>query len=108
MPTTISIDAKVKAAPAAELYALAADPRRHHELDGSGTVGEPADRDDSERDDGVDVVIERAVRDDLFVAVHGHGDTEGESHDQCAEGLEVVERFCHKRFPGFPDSGFPD
>lgn len=25
-------------APAAELYALAADPRRHHELDGSGTV----------------------------------------------------------------------
>ncbi|BBZ50174.1 SRPBCC family protein [Mycobacterium heidelbergense] len=26
------------AAPAAELYALAADPRRHHELDGSGTV----------------------------------------------------------------------
>jgi len=26
------------AAPAAELYALAADPQRHHELDGSGTV----------------------------------------------------------------------
>lgn len=26
-------------APAAELFALAADPRRHHELDGSGTVG---------------------------------------------------------------------
>jgi polyketide cyclase/dehydrase/lipid transport protein len=26
------------AAPAAELYAIAADPRRHHELDGSGTV----------------------------------------------------------------------
>ena len=26
------------AAPAAELWALAADPRRHHELDGSGTV----------------------------------------------------------------------
>jgi hypothetical protein len=26
------------AAPASELYALAADPRRHHELDGSGTV----------------------------------------------------------------------
>jgi Polyketide cyclase / dehydrase and lipid transport len=26
------------AAPAAELYAMAADPRRHHELDGSGTV----------------------------------------------------------------------
>ena len=26
------------AAPAAELYALAADPRRHRELDGSGTV----------------------------------------------------------------------
>jgi hypothetical protein len=35
------------AAPAAELYAVAADPRRHHELDGSGTVGDnisvPAD-----------------------------------------------------------------
>jgi Polyketide cyclase / dehydrase and lipid transport len=28
------------AAPAAELYALAADPRRHSELDGSGTVGD--------------------------------------------------------------------
>ncbi|AKN18381.1 hypothetical protein MHAE_12203 [Mycobacterium haemophilum DSM 44634] len=27
------------AAPAAELYAMVADPRRHHELDGSGTVG---------------------------------------------------------------------
>lgn len=26
------------AAPAAELFALVADPRRHHELDGSGTV----------------------------------------------------------------------
>lgn len=26
------------AAPAAELYAMVADPRRHHELDGSGTV----------------------------------------------------------------------
>ena len=26
------------AAPAAELYAMAADPRRHAELDGSGTV----------------------------------------------------------------------
>jgi hypothetical protein len=26
------------AAPAEELYAMAADPRRHHELDGSGTV----------------------------------------------------------------------
>ncbi len=28
----------VVAAPAGELYAIAADPRRHHELDGSGTV----------------------------------------------------------------------
>jgi len=28
------------AAPAAELYAMVADPRRHHELDGSGTVGD--------------------------------------------------------------------
>jgi hypothetical protein len=27
-------------APAAELYGWAADPRRHHELDGSGTVGD--------------------------------------------------------------------
>ena len=26
-------------APAAELFAIVADPRRHHELDGSGTVG---------------------------------------------------------------------
>jgi hypothetical protein len=28
------------AAPAADLYAMVADPRRHHELDGSGTVGD--------------------------------------------------------------------
>lgn len=28
------------AAPAAELFALVADPRRHHEVDGSGTVGD--------------------------------------------------------------------
>jgi hypothetical protein len=27
------------AAPASELFAIVADPRRHHELDGSGTVG---------------------------------------------------------------------
>jgi hypothetical protein len=27
-------------APAADLFAVVADPRRHHELDGSGTVGE--------------------------------------------------------------------
>ncbi len=30
-------------APAAELFALVADPRRHHELDGSGTVGDSTD-----------------------------------------------------------------
>jgi hypothetical protein len=28
------------AAPAADLYAMTSDPRRHHELDGSGTVGD--------------------------------------------------------------------
>jgi Polyketide cyclase / dehydrase and lipid transport len=28
------------AAPVADLYAMVADPRRHHELDGSGTVGD--------------------------------------------------------------------
>jgi uncharacterized protein YndB with AHSA1/START domain len=32
---TVEIDA-----PAADLYAMVADPRRHHELDGSGTVGD--------------------------------------------------------------------
>ncbi|MFY2859416.1 SRPBCC family protein, partial [Mycobacterium sp. THU-M104] len=36
-PRQISRSVEV-AAPAEELYALAADPRRHHELDGSGTV----------------------------------------------------------------------
>jgi hypothetical protein len=45
-PRQVSRSVEV-AAPAAELYALAADPRRHHELDGSGTVGDnisvPAD-----------------------------------------------------------------
>lgn len=30
-------------APAAELFALVADPRRHHEIDGSGTVGDNID-----------------------------------------------------------------
>ncbi len=37
-PRRISRSVEV-AAPAEELYAMAADPRRHHELDGSGTVG---------------------------------------------------------------------
>jgi hypothetical protein len=32
---TVEVDA-----PAADLYAMVADPRRHHELDGSGTVGD--------------------------------------------------------------------
>ena len=36
-PRQVSRSVEV-AAPVAELYALAADPRRHHELDGSGTV----------------------------------------------------------------------
>jgi hypothetical protein len=31
------------AAPAEDLYAMAADPRRHHELDGSGTVRQNID-----------------------------------------------------------------
>jgi uncharacterized membrane protein len=38
-PRQVSRSVEV-AAPAAELYAMAADPRRHHELDGSGTVGD--------------------------------------------------------------------
>jgi hypothetical protein len=38
-PQQVSRSVEV-AAPAAELYALASDPRRHHELDGSGTVGD--------------------------------------------------------------------
>ncbi len=38
-PQQVSRSVEV-AAPVAELYALAADPRRHHELDGSGTVGD--------------------------------------------------------------------
>jgi uncharacterized protein YndB with AHSA1/START domain len=37
-PNRVSRSVEV-AAPAAELFALVADPRRHHELDGSGTVG---------------------------------------------------------------------
>ncbi|MET0900628.1 MAG: SRPBCC family protein [Mycobacterium sp.] len=36
-PRQISRSVEV-AAPAAELFALVADPRRHHEIDGSGTV----------------------------------------------------------------------
>lgn len=41
-PRRISRSVKVDA-PAEELYAMAADPRRHHELDGSGTVRENID-----------------------------------------------------------------
>ncbi|CPR12894.1 polyketide cyclase / dehydrase and lipid transport [Mycobacterium bohemicum DSM 44277] len=37
-PRRVSRSVEV-AAPVAELYAMAADPRRHQELDGSGTVG---------------------------------------------------------------------
>ncbi|AFN64530.1 Possible polyketide cyclase/dehydrase [Mycobacteroides abscessus] len=38
-PQQISRSVEVSA-PATELFAIAADPRRHHELDGSGTVGQ--------------------------------------------------------------------
>lgn len=38
-PRKVSRSVEV-AAPAAELFAMAADPRRHSELDGSGTVGD--------------------------------------------------------------------
>lgn len=38
-PRRVSRSVEV-AAPAAELFAMAADPRRHSELDGSGTVGD--------------------------------------------------------------------
>jgi hypothetical protein len=38
-PNQISRAVEVHA-PAAELFAIVADPRRHHELDGSGTVGD--------------------------------------------------------------------
>jgi uncharacterized protein YndB with AHSA1/START domain len=41
-PNQISRSVEVNA-PVAELFALAADPRRHHELDGSGTVGDNID-----------------------------------------------------------------
>jgi hypothetical protein len=37
-PNQVSRSVEV-AAPASELFAIVADPRRHHELDGSGTVG---------------------------------------------------------------------
>ena len=37
-PNQVSRSVEVNA-PAAELFAIVADPRRHHELDGSGTVG---------------------------------------------------------------------
>lgn len=38
-PRQVSRSVEVNA-PAAELFAIVADPRRHHELDGSGTVGD--------------------------------------------------------------------
>jgi Polyketide cyclase / dehydrase and lipid transport len=38
-PRQVSRSVEVSA-PAAELFAIVADPRRHHELDGSGTVGD--------------------------------------------------------------------
>jgi hypothetical protein len=41
-PRRISRSVEVNA-PAEELFAIVADPRRHHELDGSGTVGDNID-----------------------------------------------------------------
>jgi NAD(P)-dependent dehydrogenase (short-subunit alcohol dehydrogenase family) len=41
-PSQVSRSVEVNA-PAAELFAIVADPRRHHELDGSGTVGDNID-----------------------------------------------------------------
>jgi hypothetical protein len=42
-PDRVSRSVEVNA-PAAELFAIVADPRRHRELDGSGTVGDNAHR----------------------------------------------------------------
>ena len=47
-------------------------------------------------DDVVGVVIERAMRYDLAVAVHDHGDAEGEAQEERAKGLQAVEPFRHK------------
>jgi hypothetical protein len=33
--------------------------------------------------------------------VHGHGDTECETHEKRAKGLQAVEPFRHERFPEF-------
>ena len=41
-PSQVSRSVEVNAS-AAELFAIVADPRRHHELDGSGTVGDNID-----------------------------------------------------------------
>jgi hypothetical protein len=41
-PRQVSRAVEVQA-PAAKLFAIVADPRRHHELDGSGTVGDNID-----------------------------------------------------------------
>src|SRR5277367_5865600 len=41
-PHQVSRSVEVNAS-AAELFAIVADPRRHHELDGSGTVGDNID-----------------------------------------------------------------
>jgi uncharacterized protein YndB with AHSA1/START domain len=41
-PNQVSRTVEVRAS-AAELFALVSDPRRHHELDGSGTVGDTID-----------------------------------------------------------------
>ncbi|MBV9091883.1 MAG: SRPBCC family protein [Mycobacteriaceae bacterium] len=41
-PRQVSRAVEVRA-PAAELFGIVADPRRHHELDGSGTVGDNID-----------------------------------------------------------------
>lgn len=41
-PNTVSRAVDVSA-PAAELFAIVADPRRHHDVDGSGTVGHNID-----------------------------------------------------------------
>ena len=41
------------------------------------------------------VVMQCAIGNYLLVSVHGHGEAEGETHDERTEGLKTIQPFRH-------------
>jgi hypothetical protein len=64
-----------------------------YELGKGGDIAEPVR--EAERSDEVSVVLERAVRDDLRVAMKDHRGAENETQEERTKGLQAVQPLDH-------------